>query len=243
MVVATTPDRPAPVEPATSAQARWWRPRLPATAAYLAGLIIVSAIFSALSDSAQTRMVLHASTNLHNLLSGRLGTLLASAFVIGDAVGSWVIIPLLACLLALAELRFGALRLVRVFLVGHVGATLLVAAGLWVGVRAGWVPASIRWAEDVGVSYGAMALIGALVAAMPYRWRIAWSTVWFIVAVEGVLIGQTFTQAGHLVALTIGTAVGFFMIWSRTTIRRRLTRIEGALLAASAVLAAILLMG
>jgi hypothetical protein len=58
-----------------------------------------------------------------------------------------------------------------------------------------------------------------------------------------VLIGQTFTQAGHLVALTIGTAVGFFMIWSRTTIRRRLTRIEGALLAASAVLAAILLMG
>ncbi|MFE7747302.1 rhomboid-like protein [Nocardia sp. NPDC057455] len=243
MVVATTPERPAPLEPATQAQARRWGPRLPATAMYLTALIVVSAIFSALSDSAQTRMVLHASTNLHNLLSGRIGTLLASAFVIGDVVGSWVIIPLLTCLLALAELRFGALRLVRVFLVGHVGATLLVAAGLWVGVRAGWVPVSIRWAEDVGVSYGAMALIGALVAAMPYRWRIAWSTLWFIVAVEGVLIGQTFTQVGHLVALTIGTAVGFFMIWARTTTRRRLTRIEGGLLAASAVLAAILLMG
>ncbi|MBF6189565.1 rhomboid-like protein [Nocardia implantans] len=243
MLVATTPDRPAPPESATTTRPRWWRPRLPATAVYLAGLVAVSAVFSVLSDSAQARMVLHASTNLQNLLDGRLGTLLASAFVIGDVVGSWVIIPLLACLLALAELRFGALRLVRVFLAGHIGATLFVAAGLWVGVEAGWVPASIRWAEDVGVSYGAMALIGALVAALPYRWRAAWSTLWSIVAVEGVLIEQTFTQVGHLVALLIGTVVGFCMIWARTTTRRRLTRVESALLAVSVVLAAILLMG
>lgn len=243
MLVATTPDRPAPPESATTARPRWWRPKLPATAVYLAGLVAVSAVFSVLSDSAQTRMVLHASTNLQNLLDGRIGTLLASAFVIGDVVGSWVIIPLLACLLALAELRFGALRLVRVFLAGHIGATLLVAAGLWVGVEAGWVPASIRWAEDVGVSYGAMALIGALVAALPYRWRAAWSTLWSIVAVEAVLIEQTFTQVGHLVALLIGTVVGFCMIWARTTTRRRLTRVESALLAVSVVLAAILLMG
>ncbi|MGQ4620036.1 rhomboid-like protein [Nocardia sp. R7R-8] len=243
MVVATTPDHTAPPDSATSARPQWWRPRLPATAVYLVGLVVVSAVFSVLSDSAQTRVVLHASTNLHNLLDGRIGTLLASAFVIGDVVGSWVIIPLLACLLALAELRFGALRLVRVLLAGHIGATLFVAAGLWVGVEAGWVPASIRWAEDVGVSYGAMALIGALVAALPYRWRVAWSTLWFIVAVEGVLIEQTFTQVGHLVAFTIGTAVGFFMVWTRTTTRRRLTRIESALLAVSVVLAAILLMG
>ncbi|WP_063025439.1 rhomboid-like protein [Nocardia niwae] len=243
MIVATTPAGSAPLDPTASRQSRWRHLRLPATAVYLSGLIIVSAIFSVLSDSAQTRLVLHASTNLHNLLSGRIGTLLASAFVIGDVVGSWVIIPLLACLLALAELRFGALRAVRVFLAGHIGATLLVAAGLWIGVQAGWVPASIRWAEDVGVSYGAMALIGALVAAVPHRWRIAWATLWFIVAVEGVLIEQTFTHVGHLVAFTIGTAVGFLMTARTTTAVHRLTRLESALLAASAILAATLLMG
>ncbi|MGO4613662.1 rhomboid-like protein [Nocardia sp. 2YAB30] len=243
MVVATTPADLAPIDSHAPARHRWWRPRLPATAGYLVGLIIVSAVFSALSDSAQTRMVLHASTNLHNLLNGRVGTLLSSAFVIGDVGAAWILIPLLACLLALAELRFGAVRLVRVFLAGHIGATLLVAAGLWVAVEAGWMPTNIRWAEDVGVSYGAMALVGALVAAVPHRWRIAWATVWFIVAAEGVLIGQTFTNVGHLVSFTIGSAVGFFMIRNRATMMHRLTRAESALLAVSAVLAAILLMG
>ncbi|MGK8553341.1 rhomboid-like protein [Nocardia gipuzkoensis] len=243
MVVATTPNASAPLDPRTQAQSRWWRQSLPATAGYVAALIAVSAVFSTLSDSAQTRMVLHASTNLHNLLSGRIGTLLSSAFVIGDVVGAWVIIPLLAGLLALAELRFGAVHLVGVFLAGHVGATLVVAAGLWLGVEAGWVPVSVRWAEDVGISYGAMALVGALVAAVPQRWRIAWTTAWAAAAVGGVLIGQTFTHVGHLVAFIIGTAVGLFMIRARTIARRRLTQVEIALFVVSALLAAMLLMG
>ncbi|WP_051022172.1 rhomboid-like protein [Nocardia pneumoniae] len=243
MVVATPPTAPAPLDPGTPAQPRRWRHRLPATAGYLAALIAVSAVFSVLSESAQTRMVLHASTNLHNLLSGRIGTLLASAFVIGDDVGAWVVIPFLGGLLALAELRFGAVHLVGVFLAGHIGATLLVAAGLWLGVEAGWVPGSVRWAEDVGVSYGAMALVGALVAAVPQRSRIAWATAWFVVAVGGVLIGQTFTHVGHLVAFTIGTAAGLCLIHARNIARRRLTRVETALLAVSALLATMLLMG
>ncbi|WP_330232720.1 hypothetical protein OHA40_09670 [Nocardia sp. NBC_00508] len=45
-----------------------------------------------------------------------------------------------------AELRFGAVRSAQVFLLGHIGATLLVVAGLWMGVEAGWVLASVRWA-------------------------------------------------------------------------------------------------
>ncbi|MEU7633642.1 rhomboid-like protein [Nocardia sp. NPDC049220] len=242
MVVSATQADRMPSDLNASTRSRWWQ-RLPATVGYLAGLVIVSAVFSVLSDSAQTKMVRNASTNLHNLLNGRVGTLLSSAFVIGDVTAASVIIPLLACLLALAELRFGALRLVRVFLAGHIGATLLVAAGLWVAVEAGWVPASIGSVEDVGVSYGAMALVGALVAAVPRRWRILWVTVWFIVAAEGVMIGQTFTHVGHLVAFTIGSAVGFVMIRRVSTAVRRLTRVESALFVVSAVLAAILLMG
>ncbi|WP_330252554.1 hypothetical protein OG874_41925 [Nocardia sp. NBC_00565] len=243
MVAATTTADRAPVDPLSPLRPRWLRPRLPATFGYLAALVAVTAVFSALSDSAQTRMVLHASTNLHNLLSGRIGTVFSSALVIGDASAAWVIIPLLGCLLALAELRFGAVHMVHVFMAGHIGATLLVAGGLWIAIEADWLPASIRWTQDVGVSYGAMALIGAIVVAIPHRWRIAWATAWFIVAAEGVLIEQTFTNVGHLLAFCIGTAVGFGMLHTKAASTRRLTRVESALLAVSAFLAAILLMG
>jgi hypothetical protein len=88
-----------------------------------------------------------------------------------------------------------------------------------------------------------MALVGAIVVAVPHRWRIAWATVWFIVAAEGVLIEQTFTNVGHLVSFCIGTAVGFGMIRANAVPTRRPSRVESALLAVSGILAAILLMG
>ncbi|MEV6561248.1 rhomboid-like protein [Nocardia sp. NPDC051756] len=238
MAVATiTDDRTTVVGP------RWWRPRVPATVGYLAALVIVTSIFSALSDSAQSKVVLHASTNLHNLLQGRVVTLLSSALVIGDVGTAWLIMPLLACLLGLAELRFGALHMVRVFLAGHIGATLLVAAGLWVAVEFDWLPASVRWSEDVGISYGSMALIGALVFVVPNRLRIAWAAGWFVAAIGGVLLGQSFTNVGHLLAFCIGSAVGYGMIRTKTPVTRRFTRVEQALLTTSAILAAAILLG
>ncbi|GAA5063861.1 rhomboid-like protein [Nocardia callitridis] len=241
-----TTTRVEPAAPADQGAARRLglrRLRVPATAGYLSALVVVSTVFSVLSDSAQSKVVLHASTNLHNLLDGRVSTLLASALVIGDVAGSWVLIPLLACLLALAELRFGALHLVRVFLAGHIGATLVVAGGLWVSVEAGWLPTSIRWAEDVGISYGAMALVGALVATVPPRWRWAWSGSWLLVSGGGVLLGQSFTNVGHLVSFCIGSIVGYCMIRAGAGTPRRLTKVEWGLLAVSVLLAVILLMG
>ncbi|WP_433662003.1 rhomboid-like protein [Nocardia sp. CA-128927] len=238
MAVATTTD-----DRTTVVSSRWWRPRVPATIGYLAALVIVTSIFSALSDSAQSNVVLHASTNLHNLLQGRVVTLLSSALVIGDVGVAWLIMPMLACLLALAELRFGALHMVRVFLAGHIGATLLVAAGLWVAVEFDWLPASVRWSEDVGVSYGAMALIGALIFVVPQRSRIPWAAGWFVAAVGGVLLGQTFTNVGHLLAFCIGSAVGYVMIRTKTPVARPFSKVELALLGTSAILASAVLFG
>ncbi|WP_405166969.1 hypothetical protein OG203_18795 [Nocardia sp. NBC_01499] len=238
MAVATIAD-----DRTTVVASRWWRPRVPATVGYLVVLVAVTSVFSALSDSAQSKVVLHASTNLHNLLQGRVVTLLSSALVIGDVGTAWLIMPLLASLLALAELRFGALHMVRVFLAGHIGATLLVAAGLWVAVEFDWLPASVRWSEDVGVSYGAMALIGALVFVVPGRLRIAWAVGWFAAAIGGVLLGQSFTNVGHLVAFCIGSAVGYGMIRTKVPVTRQFTRVERALLATSAILAAAILLG
>nr|WP_308212825.1 rhomboid-like protein [Mycolicibacterium sp. CAU 1645] len=180
-------------------------PRIPATAAYTVAVLWISTAMADLDDDARDRIVRHASTNLHNLAHGRLGTLLTSAFVMDvPALSIWL--PCLVCLLAAAELLWGSTRLVVAFVIGHLGATLLVAAGLAAAVEFTWLPASISRASDVGMSYGAMGVVGALTAAVPSRWRASWVGWWLgagvVVAVDG-----DFTDAGHLVALLLGIAV------------------------------------
>ena len=66
---------------------------------------------------------------------GHLGTLLGSAFVV-EAGPLYFWLPFLVCLLALAELHLRTVRLVVAFVVGHIGATLLVAAASGRGGRA-----------------------------------------------------------------------------------------------------------
>ncbi|WP_019931123.1 rhomboid-like protein [Nocardia sp. BMG111209] len=244
VVLEEAPVQGASLESGTVTTPRWRRLLLPVTYTYAALLVAVTVLVSELSDDDQSRVVLHASTNLHNLLRGHIGTLLSSAFVIGDSNAALMIIPLLFCVLALAELRFGSRRLLRVFVAGHIGATLLVAIGLWVAVEADWLPWSISQAEDVGISYGAMALIGAFIALLPSRWRPTWAICWLAVAVAGVAMGRTFTNVGHLLAVAIGLAAGFWWIRSgRLDALRRLSWPESGLLGTGALLGYLLLVG
>ena len=91
------------------------------TVGYLAFLAAVSTAILILGPHAHELVVQRASTNLHNLARGRLGTLLDSAFVV-EAGPLYFWLPCLACLLALAELHLHTVRLIVAFLVGHVGA-------------------------------------------------------------------------------------------------------------------------
>lgn len=185
---------------------------LPVTIGYVTSLVVVSVIFAKVTPDVQGRILAATSTNLHNLHSGHVGTLLSSGFVIGDNNSSITNIPLLACLVALVELRFGAMHTIRTFLAGHVGATLLVAVGLWVGVRMHWETGSVAIAEDVGVSYGTMALFGSLIVIVPKRRRIPWAAVWLLIALKGVVDIHDFTSFGHLLSYLIGTAIGVLVI-------------------------------
>ena len=100
-----------------------------ATAAYAVIVTCVTVALYDLGPQVQDWVVRHVSTNLHNLSRGHLGTLLYSAFVI-DAGPIYIWLPGLVCLLAVAELMWGSARLVVAFMVGHLGATLLVAASI-----------------------------------------------------------------------------------------------------------------
>lgn len=180
--------------------------RVQFTVGYVAVLLAVSCAFFVLGPQWHDLVVARASTNLHNLSHGHLGTLLGSALVV-DAGPLYFWLPFLTCLLALAELHLRTIRLVVAFLVGHIGATLVVAAALAASVEFGWLPISIARASDVGMSYGALATLGAMTAAIPSRWRPAWVGFWIAAGATSAIIGADFTDAGHTVAVILGVLV------------------------------------
>jgi hypothetical protein len=177
--------------------------RIRVTVAYAVILTGVTSVLVARGPQVQNRVISHASTNLHNLSHGHLGTLFVSAFVI-DAGPIYVWLPGLMCLLAVAELMWRSGRLVVAFAVGHIGATLLVAIGLTAAVELGWSSTDVTRATDVGMSYGAAAVLGALSASIPRRWRPAWTGWWVAVAATVVALNRGFTDVGHGVALMLG---------------------------------------
>lgn len=206
-----------------------WVWGLRVTIGYAAALVVIAATLAAQGPAVHDRVVRHASTNLHNLAHGRVGTLLGSAFVVDiGAMALWL--PGLVCLLALAELLWRSRKLLVTFLIAHIGATLVVAAALTVAVHRDWVPRSVTRATDVGMSYGAMGVLGMLTAAIPSRWRPAWLCWWISLGVAVVAMGHDFTDAGHLVALLLGMLVS-----TRLAAPAPWTRARLALLAAGSV--------
>jgi hypothetical protein len=180
--------------------------RIRFTVGYLAVLLVVTGAVALVGPHAHDVLVQHASTNLHNLAHGRLMTLLDSAFVV-DAGPMYFWLPFLTCLLVLAELQLHTMRVLTAFLVGHVGATLVVAAILAAAVELEWMPFSITRAADTGMSYGALAVLGALTATIPRRWRPAWIGWWVSAGITAAVVDADFTNVGHSVAVILGVLV------------------------------------
>jgi hypothetical protein len=192
---------------ATVARTAFGASQLRVTAAYAVVLVGVSLTLRLLGPHARDAAVSRMSTNLHNLRHGHMGTLVGSAFV-DDSDAIYVWLPGLVCLLALGELIWRSRGLVVAFAVGHIGATLIVAVGLAAALEAGWLPMSVARASDVGVSYGAVCVLGALTASIPSRWRSVWIGWWLGVAVVAAL-GADFTAFGHILALLLGIRLSF----------------------------------
>jgi hypothetical protein len=209
--------------------------RVRMTLGYAAVLVTVSIVLLVLGPHVRERVVGLASTNLHNLAHGHLGTLFGSAFIT-DTGPMWFWLPGLVCLLALAELIWRSGRLAMVFVTGHIGATLLVAVGLTAAIEFGWLPLSISRASDVGMSYGAVAVLGALTAAIPRRWRPAWIGWWAPAGIGAAIAASDFTDVGHAVALVLGMLVA-----TRLGGPARWTRVRCVLLSVAAAFGFLLL--
>lgn len=177
------------------------------TAAYAVILLAVYLILAALGPHAHAVAVSRMSTNVHNLGRGHLGTLIGSAFV-NDGGDLFFWLPGLVCLLALGELMWCGRGLFVTFAVGHIGATAIVAVGLVAAIETGMLPASVARASDVGISYGAVCVLGAFTAAIPARWRGVWAG-WWLGTAAVVAVGADFTAVGHVVALLLGIGLSF----------------------------------
>ncbi|OBI38395.1 hypothetical protein A5711_12090 [Mycobacterium sp. E2238] len=181
--------------------------RLRVTAAYAVLLLTVSVTLTAMGARTRASVVSEMSTNLHNLAHGHLAALVGSAFV-SDGGDVYLWLPGLVCLLALGELTWRGRGLLITFAVGHIGATLILAVGLVAAVETGWLPFSVARATDVGISYGAVCVLGALTASIPLRWRPAWIGWWLGIGLVATLDAD-FTAFGHVLALLLGMGLSF----------------------------------
>ncbi|WP_260867848.1 rhomboid-like protein [Streptomyces sp. SAJ15] len=158
-----------------------------------------------LTPAARDRLLRACSTNVDNLGQGRWNTLASSALLVEEPMELPYLLLLLA-VLGYAEYAHGAWWAAAVFVLGHVGATLLVYGGL----RAVRPSEETRSARDVGTSYGFNAVLGALAGALP-RGRVRTSAAAALLALgaQPLLRGPrpTFTDVGHFAALAIGLAL------------------------------------
>jgi membrane associated rhomboid family serine protease len=178
----------------------------PASSSYLLVLAVTTAILSSSSVHSDDQLLLAVSTNLHQLAHDPIRVLVASAFWTS---GWWELalwMALFAAIVGPVERRLGWRRTTLTFAAGHVGATLIVAVGLWIGVQAGAVERADVFARDVGASYGffAIAALAAYLAAPRYRTPYLMLIVGYAIGAAAVF--HTFTDAGHLTAVAIGLA-------------------------------------
>jgi len=197
------------------AQRRWHalRPRViagirtaPATFGYLGILVVTSWVLVTASGRLADRLLLEQSTNLHQLGRNPIRVLISSAFWLSGTGSLALWAALLALVLAPVERRVGSWRMAVVFAIGHVGATLLTAAGLWVALRVDAVERSVVNAQDVGASYGFLAVAGVLTYLLEPRWRRPYAIGLLGGVTGGAVLFHTFTDFGHLLALPIGLA-------------------------------------
>jgi hypothetical protein len=178
----------------------------PATFIYAGVIFVTTWVAAGLPGSQRAALLRTQSTNLHNLRTHPVDVLFRSAFWSGDTVFLPFLL-LLVVVLAPAEEWLGTFRLILVFWLGHVGATLLTALAISHGYFTSSGEAGLAHTIDVGVSYGAFCIAGVLTYRLRVRWRLPYAAGLLLVfALFAFVVSRTFTDFGHFVSVLIGLA-------------------------------------
>ena len=146
-----------------------------------------------------------SSTNLQGLARNPLNVLVVSALWL-DRGGYLFFVATFVLVLAPLEHWLGWWRAVLAFAAGHIGASLLVALGLSIGVRTHQLDRSIARVIDVGASYGTAACAALLCYRAPRRGRIVAVAVVWAVLIVALVRDANPTAWGHVIAAAIGFA-------------------------------------
>jgi hypothetical protein len=178
----------------------------PLTVAYLTVLSATTAVLSLSSPARDAQLLLSFSTNLHELGHVPVRVLLGTAFWTDGwgELAMWV--ALFVVIVAPVERNVGWRRTLTVFAAGHLGATLVVAAGLSIALHFGTVAPSVVDAEDVGASYAFFAVAAFAGYLLGPRERLVYFGVLGSYVVSTAIQSHTFTDFGHLTAIAIGLA-------------------------------------
>ena len=203
----------------------------PVTAGYVVFLLLTHLLFDhVLAPDTAHRLLLDASTNLDNLSRDPLGALIGSALLFDGTLTNVLSLSFVSTLITLVlgvggmlgwlERRWGAPRAYAVFAIGHVGATLITSQVIRYALDRGWYPQSVRHTLDYGISYGAQAVLAAVIVLIPRAARPFWAVfvvAWPIVGGDWSATIPDFTTVGHLIA----AAIGFGCALAATVVSRR----------------------
>ncbi|MFQ6397290.1 rhomboid-like protein [Nocardia sp. KC 131] len=191
----------------------------PASTAYAFTLFVTWWTLRGVGGSVERRLILSASTNLHNMQHNPIQVLVASAFWT-EGQFPWLTIAEFLVLMAAAERWLGTGRWILLFATGHIGATLLTVTAISRLIDRGVIPTRVAVAADVGTSYGFTAVLTAMAFLFRGKVRVLWLGLILVTLATALAVGPTFTDYGHLCAALIGLLVGTVA----TTFWRRVER-------------------
>jgi hypothetical protein len=189
--------------------------RFPVPVVFVVALCAASSIYAYVLDVAgRHTLVAWTATNLANLRTDPVGTLIASAFVAEDDLWVWAGLAVVG--LVPITRRFGNLRTLLLIAAAHVIGTLVSEGILAWRIATGAAPAALRHLDDVGPSYVVTSALLATVLCgrAPWWWRLgalAGLLVLSLYIFEG-LTRLDVAAVGHVVALTTGAVVGLVLL-------------------------------
>jgi hypothetical protein len=175
----------------------------PLTYAWLIVLGYTTAIEKGLNRRQLHHLLVHRSTNLHQLGTDPIRVLIESLLWID---GRWWLpyVVIFTVFVAPAEHWLGWPRWLAVGLIAHVVATYLSEGVLYLQIERGAARVSLVNVTDIGVSYFVVGLVAVLAYHITVPWRWAYIAAVLATFTVALVWHPGFTGMGHLFALVIG---------------------------------------
>lgn len=188
--------------------------KTPATFA-MATITILTGILSGIAwgGNYSQNIVKYFGYGLPSLEGGNYLTLITGVFFAAPPWIYFIVMPVFLVGGFFIERKVGSLKMLATFFVAQIISVVLVSLILMVGsaYQLSWATA-LSTQLDVGLSNGALALIGVITAALPLYWRFRVRIIWFMALLAMVLFSAELADLTHFVGFLFGLSFGPLII-------------------------------